>query len=284
MYSDDQQFPSNGQPPAGPPQPGYLPAAPFPQYGVPPVAPARPRQNKALLIILGIVIGGVAVLCCGGGVALFALRQAGNSASGQGSQVLPFSVPRSSAEPWTPSASLPLDSDRVYEGSGSKVVRLSATADLLHTITMTHNGSGGFAVVSLDESGKIVDLLGNSYGKYNGTMLVDGREQPTALQIRATGSWKMVIRDARRVATWTGKGSGKISTVLQVDPATIQALTTVRYSHAGKSNFVIHSFDGQSFDLLANEIGRVQGETTLPAGTRYIEIEADGAWTFNRQS
>jgi len=149
---------------------------------------------------------------------------------------------------------------------------------------MTHNGSGGFAVVSLDATGQIVDLLGNSYGKYNGTMLVDGREQPTALQIRATGTWKMVIRDARRAPTWTGKGSGKISAVLQVDPTTIPALTTVRYSHAGKSNFVIHSFDGQSFDLLANEIGKVQGETALPAGTRFVEIEADGAWTFNRQA
>jgi hypothetical protein len=150
-------------------------------------------------------------------------------------------------------------------------------------VAMTHNGSGGFAVTSVDEGGRIVGLLGHGYGKYHGTMLVDTREQPAALRVRATGSWQLVIRDARKAPTWTGNGSGKTSSVLQVAPDTVQTLTTVRYSHEGTSNFVIRSYDSQSWELLVNEIGKVQGETVLPVGTRFVEVEADGAWTFTRR-
>jgi len=235
-----------------------------------------------LLVILGVVIGGVAVLCCGGGAAMYFLTRGGaQTIAADPLPVLP--VPRMSVAPSTSDAPLPLDADHVYKGSGSKVVLLAPAAPVVHMIAMTHNGSGGFAVNSLDVNGGIAALLGHGYGKYGGTMLLDSREQAVALQIRATGSWELVVRDARKAPAWTGQGAGTISTVLQVDPDTVSSLTTVTYSHQGRDNFVVRSYDSRSWQLLVNEIGKVQGETVLPVGARFIEVEASGAWTFTRR-
>ena len=252
-----------------PVHPTYLPA--------PPVAAARPRRNKTLLIVLAVLLAVVVGLCS---AAVFLLRREAPDPE----VVRAGSV---AARPLSGLGGTPLppEADRVYKGSGSKVVRLPAAATgALHLVVMTHNGSGGFAVTSVNDSGQIVGLLGHGYGKYRGTMMLDSREQPTALRVRATGSWQVVIRDARKAPTWTGKGSGTTSTVLQVDPAAVPASTTVRYSHRGEGNFVVRSYDYRSWDLLVNEIGKLQVDTELPAGTRFVEIEADGAWTFNRRS
>jgi hypothetical protein len=46
---------------------------------------------------------------------------------------------------------------------------------------------------------------------------------------------------------------------------------------------VIWSFGDDGRELLVNEIGRVSGESMLAAGSRYVEIKADGAWTFARK-
>ena len=251
-----------------PVHPTYLP--------VPPVAAARPRRNTTLLIVLAILLVVVVALCS---AAVFLLRrEAPDPEAARAGSVAARPLSGLGGTPRPPEA------DRVYTGSGSKVVRLPAATGALHLVVMTHNGSGGFAVTSVDDSGQIVGLLGHSYGKYRGTMMLDSREQPTALRVRATGSWQVVIRDARKAPTWTGKSSGTTSTVLQVDPAAVPASTTVRYSHRGEGNFVVRSYDYRSWDLLVNEIGKLQGDTELTAGTRFVEIEADGAWTFNRRS
>jgi hypothetical protein len=226
------------------------------------------------------VTAGLAVLCCGGvGVAAFLLRprhQQTITLPGVRVRVSPdVSQPVS-----TPPA--PLEADRVLQGRGSKVVRLLELSDQVHMVVMTHQGSAGFAVNGLDESGHIAALLSHGYGKYQGTMLLDARERPAALQVRASGAWKVVIRDARRAPLWAGTGGGKGSSVRRVEPAWAQPLAAIHYSHRGTSNFVIRSYDGRSWDLLVNEIGRQDGETTIPVGSRYIEIEADGAWTLNR--
>jgi hypothetical protein len=226
------------------------------------------------------VTAGLAVLCCGSaGVAAFLLLPQDHQTvtlPGVRVRVSPDLSPPVSAPP------APLEADRVLQGRGSKVVRLPELSDLVHMVVMTHQGSAGFAVNGLDDSGHIAELLGHAYGKYQGTMLLDARDRPAALQVRASGAWKVVIRDARRATLWTGKGSGKASSVRRVEPAWSQPLATVRYTHRGTSNFVIRSYDGRSWDLLVNEIGRQDGDTTIPAGTRYLEIEADGAWSLTR--
>jgi hypothetical protein len=234
-----------------------------------------------LLIVVAVVTAGLAVLCLGGaGVAVFLLRPQAHSTVTLPRVRVSVSPEVSPPSPAPPARPAPLEADRVFQGRGGKVVVLSAMADGVHLVVMTHQGSGGFAVNGLDRGGHIAALLGHGYGKYQGTMLLDGMARPAALQVRASGAWKVVVRDARRAAVWAGKGSGKGSSVLRVERAWTQPLAAVRYTHRGTSNFVIRSYDSQSWDLLVNEIGRQDGETTLPLGTRYIEIEADGAWSL----
>jgi len=257
-------------------QPGAGPRFVFP----PPAPPAAARGNRRLLIVLAAVTAGLAVLCCGGaGVAAYLLRPRSQPAvtlPGVGVRVSPeVSQP-------APTPPAPLEADRVFQGRGGKVVLLPDLSDRVHMVVMTHQGSGGFAVNGLDGTGHIAVLLGHGYGKYQGTMLLDAMERPAAVQVRASGGWKLVIRDARRASLWTGKGSGKGSSVLRVEPAWAQPLATVRYAHRGTSNFVIRSYDSQSWDLLVNEIGRQDGDTTIPVGARYLEIEADGAWSLTQ--
>lgn len=255
---------------------------PGPQYVFPPPAPpGAARGNRRLLIVLAAVTAGLAVLCCGGaGVTAYLLRP-----RAQTTVTLPGVRVTVSGEvsPPTPAPPAPLEADRVFQGRGGKVVRLTDLSDREHMVVMTYQGSGGFAVNGLNGSGHIAALLGHGYGKYQGTMLLDAMERPAAVQVRASGGWKLVIRDARRAPLWTGKGGGKGSSVLRVEPAWAQPLATAHYTHRGTSNFVIRSYDSQSWDLLVNEIGRQDGETTIPVGTRFLEIEADGAWSFNRQ-
>ncbi len=52
--------------------------------------------------------------------------------------------------------------------------------------------------------------------------------------------------------------------------------------HMVAMKLVVRSFGSGSWDLLVDEIGRVSGKTTVPAGTRFVEITADGAWSFAR--
>lgn len=231
-------------------------------------------------MVLALVTAGLAVLCCGGaGLAVFLLHPREHQTvtrPGVRVRVSPGSSPSVSTPP------APLEADRVVQGRGSKVVPLTDLSGLVHMVVMTHQGSAGFAVDGVDGNGHIVALLGNGYGKYQGTMLLDAQQRPAALQVQASGAWKLVIRDARRAPLWTGQGGGKVSSVLRVEPAWTQPHATVHYTHRGTGNFVIRSYQSGTWDLLVNEIGRQDGETRLPVGTRYLEIEADGTWTFTR--
>jgi hypothetical protein len=248
--------------------------------------PAR-SANRTLLIVLAVVTAGALVVCCGGsaGAFLYFRTQPERSVA---DGPAPTATPPRTDRPVEPSPSAtapppPLEKDHTLQGRGSKVVRVPHLSAPIHMLSATHSGSGGFAVTALDAGGQTVGLLGNGYGRYRGTLMLDGDDEaPPALKVRATGAWKLVIRDARRAPLWRGAASGTTSTVLQVGPESVPPLTPIRYDHKGRSNFVVRSYGGGSWDLLVNDIGKVSGETTVPAGTRFIEIVADGAWSFRR--
>jgi len=191
------------------------------------------------------------------------------------------------AAPTTPPAPAPpppapvpaLPSDRVYEGRGSKVVRLKLADNHVHIATITHQGSSNFIVESVDSTGDMQDLLVNEIGRYSGVRPLDFEAAPTALKIDADGKWRIVVRVGQKAPMWSGKASGKGSAVLRINPDSVQTLPTVKFTHQGSGNFIVYAY-GDSQDLLVNEIGRYSGETLLPGGASFVEIQADGAWTF----
>ena len=183
------------------------------------------------------------------------------------------------AETTPPSTTLP--ADLTYTGRGAKVVKLKLASDHVHIATITHQGSGNFAVWSVDSAGENIDLIVNEIGKYSGVRPLDFVETPAALKIEANGTWRVVVRVAEKAPVWTGTTSGKGPAVLRIGPGAVDGLATIAFTHTGSSNFAVWAY-GDSRDLLINEIGKYSGETLLPSGTVLVEIEADGAWTFKK--
>lgn len=277
------------QPPSGVPGYGTPMAPPPPGHPYPAPTPApKPRSgNRTLIIVLSVVVAGALVVCGGGAAAaIFYFKSRIEEPVAQPARparpvpAFPTTAP-ARPEPSSEAPPAPMAKDQTFQGRGSKVIPLTALPATIQMLKMTHSGSQGFAVTALNDEGRTVGLLGSSYGRYEGTLMLNGDETPAVLKVRASGAWKLVVQDARKAPVWNGKASGNKPTVLRVteqpDP-----LAAVSYSHKGKRNFVIRSYGGGTWDLPVNEIGPVSGETTLAEKTDYIEIVADGAWTFGR--
>ncbi|MFC4060232.1 hypothetical protein ACFOWE_18160 [Planomonospora corallina] len=170
-----------------------------------------------------------------------------------------------------------------HSGKGDKVLRLKGV-DQPVIVKFTHDGSSNFAINSLDENGDETDLLVNTIGDYQGTVLAGMREgsSPAAFKIQADGPWTVEIKDVLEARTWpesriTGKGDDVL-----IIPGTVEGFTVMTAEHSGESNFVIHAYTQDREELLVNEIGKYTGEVTLPNGTAMVRIEADGKWTLVR--
>jgi len=87
-----------------------------------------------------------------------------------------------------------------YEGTGQQVSAQFELFEGVSLFTMTHDGSGHFAVQLLDEGGQLVDLLANETGGFEGSKAVGIKEggrraQPGThiLNISADGNWTVSI-------------------------------------------------------------------------------------------
>lgn len=86
------------------------------------------------------------------------------------------------------------------------------------------------------------------------------------------GAWGPVV---------TQSGSGQTVT----NPFELgTTVTTVTFEHSGSGNFIVWLQDpdtGEDVELLANEIGAIEGATAVPVdgGTYRMDIDADGDWT-----
>jgi hypothetical protein len=143
-------------------------------------------------------------------------------------------------------------------------------------------GSSNFVVTGLAADGSTNDLLVNVIGNYAGTVLFDTDEgvHTVAFKIESKGSWKVTIKPVTAARVWaTGtKLTGKGDDVVRLNPPA-SGLTTATFTHTGKSNFVVMSYSADGTDLLVNEIGNFNGQTTLPDGTLLLQVEADGSWS-----
>lgn len=77
--------------------------------------------------------------------------------------------------------------------------------------------------------------------------------------------------------TVSGNGDDVVTDVMVGD-----GIYRVHFTHNGRSNFIIKSYDAdRNKDLLVNEIGRYDGSVLLSGTAPYsFEIDADGAWSY----
>ena len=74
----------------------------------------------------------------------------------------------------------------------------------------------------------------------------------------------------------SGSGRRATDTVSVPFPVAVIALR-----HTGRSNFIVYSYQGDSRELLVNEIGAYVGKSYLLQGEYLFDIRADGAWSLD---
>jgi hypothetical protein len=168
-------------------------------------------------------------------------------------------------------------------GRGNRVARFRIPRDAAAIAEIKHRGSSNFAVWTVNRGGRKLDLLVNTIGNYEGTVLFDEQEgqHSVAFQIEADGQWNIRVLPVTEARQWNGRKqlTGKGDSVIRLNPSS-SGLATTRIQHRGSSNFAVEAY-GETYDLLVNEIGRYRGESLLPNRTVLLEITADGQWTFS---
>ena len=164
-------------------------------------------------------------------------------------------------------------------GSGASVVKFKNTLSSPRRITLTHDGASNFIVSPITAGGREGASLVNEIGAFGGTVVLP--KGTRYLAITADGTWTTRIAklaSAPTVPTAGYLGEGKAVVKL---PKAAKRGTRVTLTHDGESNFIVRPLktSGKAGMSVVNEIGTYQGTRLLPSGTKYLEIDADGAWT-----
>lgn len=266
------------------------------RIGNPPVAPPSKVMTKSTKVLLGIGAGviGLLLMCCIGVIAVVGSTDKPDAASSPTAVAKPAAAtqaagPTASPSPATATSPTPspvaqLPADRVYSGRGDKVLRLSKFDEQYHYIAkITHSGTSNFAVKLRGSDGEYLDLLVNEIGRYSGTRPLTFEDYPAAMEIIASGNWKVTIQVLQKAPRWNGAAlTSKGDNVYLVQPGTLSGLSTLKITHSGRSNFAVWAYEDSGRDLLINEIGKYSGEVLVSADTVVLEVTADGIWTIQK--
>lgn len=170
-----------------------------------------------------------------------------------------------------------------YTGQGDDVITITKPGGSTKPaiVTATHQGSENFIVWGMTSGNVETDLLVNAIGDYSGNVLLDDNRYgapSTKLEISADGRWTVSVKKLSAARALKSSTAGTGDEVLSWTGAT----RTVDLTHVGSENFIVwaHDANGDWIDLVANEIGNYSGTVILPAGTRYVTVEADGDWSI----
>ncbi|MEO6532047.1 MAG: DUF4190 domain-containing protein [Pseudolysinimonas sp.] len=267
----------------GPSFGAFVPAILAAVLGIVALTRKTPRRGFALAgIILGAVsllvaiIVSIATIVAGAGLASHnsLLGDGSNGSGGSGS-----SSSSQAAKPTPTPTQAPVPADVVLSGHGDAVIKATALdgADEPGVATFTHDGSDNFTVWSLDANVNQLDLLVNTIGAYNGTVLFDKQssQHTESLQITADGNWTVTLHSIRALRDFDTSTTGHGDNVLiyrgNAGAATI--------SHDGSSNFAIWTYGDQT-NLVVNEIGAYNGTVRWTKGAELVTVTADGNWSI----
>ncbi|MFL1382257.1 MULTISPECIES: hypothetical protein [unclassified Nocardiopsis] len=172
-----------------------------------------------------------------------------------------------------------------YDGSGDTVLEV-VEHDQPRVASFSHQGSSNFAVWAIDSRGEEQDLLVNTIGPYEGTVLYNVLvgEDLAALDISADGTWEVSLKPLEETERWPSgddeaAGDGDEVLFMEWEP---EGLTVLDIDYGGESNFAIWAYTDSDRDLLVNEIGPYSGQARLVEGTMLLAITAEGGWTLTR--
>jgi hypothetical protein len=174
----------------------------------------------------------------------------------------------------------PVPTPVTLSGSGDSVVNV-AKWEGPAIVHITYNGGRNFAVWNYDADGKMIDLLVNTIGRYEGTRPLDFLgEHTTRFVIKSSGPWEIQVLPLQRIrrVNIPGTFQGKGDDVVYLQGAGKPDVLKVDASKA-RSNFVIWAY-GKKRDLVVNEIAPYTGVTIVDMDTFLLVIEAEGNWSI----
>lgn len=166
-------------------------------------------------------------------------------------------------------------------GNGDSVPGLTIPGEKRAILEISYQGPSNFAIVSYGPGDEYLDLLVNEIGSYSGrrpvNFVIDQFDGPVRyLEVTASGPWTINVLPLSHAHTeWGGAGDDVVAITSS------SANRPMAISHTGSSNFFVWSYStSRRLDLEVNEIGNFSGTVLLDAGARYLEIGADGWWSF----
>jgi len=167
-----------------------------------------------------------------------------------------------------------------FSGDGATVEQDVSIEGGLTVVDADHDGESNFQV-SLADDTEFDESFVNEIGEYDGETadLIDGGEY--ALDVEADGSWEIEIRQPR-AATGDELPQSLDGSGPEVHgPFELEGSHIAEGSHSGESNFQVQIYPGEGNfgELLFNEIGEYEGETTFSFdGVGWVAVQADGDW------
>lgn len=263
----------------------FLPAIAAAVLGVVALATKKPKRGSALT---GVILGPIALLAAII-VSVAAISAGVNTVLNEQPRDKPASEPVDKPAQEEPVDAAPepepqvvvVPEDIVYTGTGDTVlpVTLPDGVDSAAVATVSHVGSRNFIMWSLDSGMNQDELMVNTIGNYEGTVLFNntGNDDVTSLEINADGAWTVTIRSIlslREFGATAATGVGDDVLIYRGDAG------AANITHDGSRNFVVWTYGNRS-DLVVNEIGAYTGTTRWTAGPSVVVVSADGNWSIS---
>ncbi|MEX1077679.1 MAG: DUF4190 domain-containing protein [Homoserinimonas sp.] len=263
----------------------FLPAIAATVLGIIALAARKPRRGRALT---GVILGPIALLVAI--IVSVSAISAGVNSIQDADAPEDSSVSDRAEDPIEEVAEEPeevevpepvvVPKNIVYEGSGDSIlaVTLPDGLDSAAVATISHVGSSNFAIWSLDAGMNQDELMVNTIGNYQGTVLFNNSSgvDISSLEISADGAWTVTVRSMLSLREFDGTAASGVGDDVVIYHGGAGA---ANISHDGSSNFAIWTY-GDGTDLVVNEIGAYTGTTRWTAGPSIVVVSADGSWSI----
>ena len=167
-----------------------------------------------------------------------------------------------------------------HTGTGNRVLTIAKPESGPVLMTTTNEGSDQlFTVYALDAGLADGDLLVNAIGSYTGRSILDsdGAIETQRLRISGGGTWQIVLEPLTAARTMTTAIAGTGDDVIWYRGP----LGVATVSNEGPDElFTVYFYGGDGEELLVNEIGSYEGETTIKQGPAFLEIDGGGSWSI----